>query len=277
MEDIIYLFDVDGVIAETPHEEAWRQAAIEWGGIDSDYDFTAFYAARVAGEPGLIGAKNILAELRQSPCDRSLHEKKGGDLGQLAEDFRNAKQVHIDQLIGQDRFRVFDDVAKIIMECKDDTRMIGAVSSSENARTILQKIKVDKIAGQIGFCYPANTSLYDLFDATALGTITYWKGNPIEKVNHYAMAYGVMLGALGVRDIPSVVVFEDAPKGITAVNQLGFYSIGISRISTSGKRLASKDDLYKAGADLVFDEPELAHQSYCTIDIAVNDLINNKR
>ena len=54
--ELAFLFDVDGVIAETPHEQAWRDAALEWGIIGPAFDFTRFYADHVAGEPGNTGA-----------------------------------------------------------------------------------------------------------------------------------------------------------------------------------------------------------------------------
>ena len=34
---------LDGVIAETPHEESWKEAAIEYQLIGKYFDFTPFY------------------------------------------------------------------------------------------------------------------------------------------------------------------------------------------------------------------------------------------
>ena len=63
-KQIIFLFDVDRVIAETPHEQAWKAAAIEWGIIDETFDFTSFYAEKIAGEPGEVSTYQILNELK---------------------------------------------------------------------------------------------------------------------------------------------------------------------------------------------------------------------
>ena len=69
------MFDVDRVIAETPHEQAWKAAAIEWGIIDETFDFTSFYAEKIAGEPGEVGAYHILNELKTT-IGKSYFEKR---------------------------------------------------------------------------------------------------------------------------------------------------------------------------------------------------------
>jgi len=63
MVKFAFLFDVDGVIAETPHEESWKEAAIEYELIGKNFDFTCFYQKFVAGIPGLKGARAILEGL----------------------------------------------------------------------------------------------------------------------------------------------------------------------------------------------------------------------
>jgi beta-phosphoglucomutase-like phosphatase (HAD superfamily) len=55
------IFDVDGVLLASPHEQAWREALI---GIAEPARFTtAMYQAHVAGKPRLSGARAALEAL----------------------------------------------------------------------------------------------------------------------------------------------------------------------------------------------------------------------
>ena len=45
--NIAFMFDVDGVIAETPHEEAWKDASIEEKIITEEFNFTPFICFNV--------------------------------------------------------------------------------------------------------------------------------------------------------------------------------------------------------------------------------------
>ncbi|MGA9216241.1 MAG: HAD family phosphatase, partial [Methylocella sp.] len=47
------IFDVDGVLLESPHERAWREAL--QGFADPDRFTAAMYQAHVAGKPRLSG------------------------------------------------------------------------------------------------------------------------------------------------------------------------------------------------------------------------------
>ena len=71
------IFDVDGVLLDSPHEAAWRQALaglVEPGRLTGE-----LYQAVVAGKPRLDGARAVLAALGV-PEDR-------------AEDYATAKQA----------------------------------------------------------------------------------------------------------------------------------------------------------------------------------------
>ena len=260
--NLCFLFDVDGVIAETPHEVAWKDAAVEWGIIGEDFDFTGFYASHVAGEPGMTGALNILEFLHEDGKPtyferENISSRQAKD--RAADHFRDpVKQKILEEYIDKGQFRVFEDASKFVFGLKKAGYPLAVVSSSENARTILEKINPDILAKKLGYGRVTDKSKFiELFDAEALGTIHHWHGKPIEKVSHYAMAYGKLLGAKGYGSstaIPNPIVFEDAPKGVVAVKKLGFYTVGISRVSTTGVRLASPGDLRIAGANLVYDE-----------------------
>ena len=264
-KNMVLLFDVDGVIAETPHEEAWKSAAIEWGIIPQDFNFTKFYASHVAGEPGITGAINILEQLESDGnpylIKNSVNPEKKKE---LAKRFRETKQKFVEEYIKEGKFKVFEDIYEIIISAKRNNIKLGVVSSSESAESILKKIEIDENNIPAG-------NLLEVFDINALGAIGYWKGHPIQKSHHYAMAYGKILEKISMEgnegysknsNIGNVVVFEDAPKGIKAVKELGFYAIGISRKSASGLELATKKELYESGADFAIDEKELSSIGY---------------
>ncbi|MFC1744727.1 HAD family hydrolase [Candidatus Riflebacteria bacterium] len=276
-----FLFDVDGVIAETPHEEAWKEAAIDWELVAKSYDFTGFYAAHVAGEPGLTGAGNILELLCEKDCS-SYYEKKSiietRARRDLAVSFRNLKQEYLNRFIAAGQFQVFADIVRMILELKAAGFPIAAVSASENAKKILDRIDAVSLARQLNLARALTgleKSLYDIFDTTALGSISHWHGAAIKKTAHYAMAYGKLLGKINPATIPYVVVFEDAPRGVAAVTSLGFCCVGISRISTSGTCLASVDELKRNGAELAFTETELENLSPETLLSALRGIVGS--
>ena len=248
------MFDVDGVIAETPHEEAWKDAAVEWSIINKENDFTPFYAQHLSGEPGDKGARNILEKLKIK--GKSYFETmkiKDNEKDDTARIFRmEVKQKYLNKYISEGRFKGFDDIKRMISEAKEDKIPIMVVSSSETSRKVLEKL-----------------GMKGTFEVSALGAKTHWNAG-IDKINHYAMAYGKLLKNLGKENIEKVYVFEDAPKGINAVAKLGFYPIGVSRASTSGIRLASKVDLIEAGAWKAYNENELR-------EISLKEIIGEKR
>jgi beta-phosphoglucomutase-like phosphatase (HAD superfamily) len=254
-KNVAFLFDVDGVIAETPHEESWKQAAVEWSIIPDAFHFTPFYVAHVAGEPGLTGAYRILGQLT-GQSDRTFFSCCCADEPSRiakAHCFRDRKQRIMEEHIRQRHYRPFKDIVDIVMAARKDDIPIAAVSSSENAENVLLAMRED------------NRSLLNIFNARALGAIRYWRV-PVDKSYHYAMAYGKLLGALYPRYhdsfFPRVVVFEDAPRGIEAVTKLGFIGVGISRVSSTGAVLATPQQLRQAGARLVYSGNQLAEAGY---------------
>src|SRR5215475_1367722 len=87
------IFDVDGVLVDSPHEHAWREAL---SGFAEPAAFTTvFYQAYVAGKPRLEGARAALEGL-------------GGDRAAAAE-YAAVKQALIDKLIAEGSFEAFPD------------------------------------------------------------------------------------------------------------------------------------------------------------------------
>jgi beta-phosphoglucomutase-like phosphatase (HAD superfamily) len=265
---IIFLFDIDGIVLDTPHEEAWFDAAVNWGIIDRSFVFNEFYAKYVASQPGITGAKNILQYLHKED-ELPYYQKEKIDTENLkleaAKNFRIVKQHYLNTKFEEGKFRVYEDIFKILFCAKNEGILVGAISSSENAKTILKRINLQNLLQHLNIPHSSqfiDQNMEDIFDVTALGVITYWHGIQIDKAHHYAMAYGKMLCKLNQEEIPHVVVFEDAISGVIAATKLGFYCIGISRNPNSKEITAPKSRLLEVGANITYTEEEFRKVKY---------------
>ncbi len=231
---MIFLFDVDGVIIESPHEKSWGGAALNWGLISEDFNFTDFYQKYVAGLPGLQGAEIILTrtDYYEKAKIKTQKEKQV-----KAKEFREAKQKILDEYISKGEFKVFEDVLEIIKQAKKQGIPIAAVSSSENAEKMLKKINLLKV-----------------FDSTTLGAIKYRVAN---KENLYSFAFGKLCGRIKIDSSALPIIFEDADKCIIAAKNANYLCVGIAR-----KGLTTTKALIEKGADLAYDESTLKEIGY---------------
>jgi len=237
IKQIAFLFDVDGVIVDTPHENSWKDASLEWKLINGNFDFKSFYQKNVAGIPGLKGAEIILEKTgyyqKQNLNTKQEKEEK-------AKEFRNIKQGFLDEYISKGEFEIFRDIVSVINNAKKDRIPIAAVSSSENAEKILKKV-----------------NLFDSFDSTTLGAIKYGVSN---KEQLYSFAFGKLCETLNKNNLLFPIVFEDADKGIVAAKNLNYSCIGIAR-----NGLTTPVFLLKTGADLAYDDISLSKKGYLGI------------
>jgi beta-phosphoglucomutase len=112
------IFDVDGVLVDSPHEQACREALAEFA---DPADFTtAFYQTHVAGKRRMEGAWATL-------------ERLGGVGAARAADFAQKKQAVIGRLISEDRFRAFPDAIRLAL-AEADLRTVLASSSTMPTR-----------------------------------------------------------------------------------------------------------------------------------------------
>ena len=132
------IFDVDGVLINSPHEEAWRQSLQELMGSDwadirdrttwSPAAFTSHvYQEEVSGEPRINGARAALGYFHVPDADRR------------AEEYAQRKQATLERLIQSGDFGVFPDALRFVIALKDLGFRIAAASSSKNADTFLRK------------------------------------------------------------------------------------------------------------------------------------------
>ncbi len=243
------VFDVDGVIVDSPHERAWVEALAqladgEWRGLvpRTRYQREAFdtrtYQQFVAGKPRLDGARAILRHFGFP------------DLDTRTVVYAERKQRRLLELIDKGEFAAFPDALRLITALRRQDVPLAAASSSKNANAMMEKIDLDaKPARATPAAEPRRTRLVDCFAANVCGRDV--EGKPAPDIFLAAAA------ALAVAPSDCVVV-EDAPAGVTAARNGGMKSIGIARLNDQAMLAASGADLVVSTLDDVAIGPLLA-------------------
>ena len=206
------IFDVDGVLVDSPHERAWREALADFA--DPTGFTTAFYQANVAGKRRLEGARATLERLGSGP-----------QASALAVEYAKRKQALIDQFIEEGSFEAFPDAVRLATSLKEAGLRLALASSSKNVGAMLTRLSLAD-----------GRTLLSLFDADLSGRAVP-RGKPDPAL--------FLLAAEAVGTPPAeCVVVEDAPAGITAARTGGMTALGIARLGDEAL-------LREAGADLV--------------------------
>jgi beta-phosphoglucomutase len=232
------VFDVDGVLVDSPHEKAWRESLREL--MESDWrDLrdrttwtpTAFtplvYQEQLSGKPRRAGARDVLEYFHVPDTDARLDE------------YTARKQAMLERLIDAGDFTAYPDALRFIIAAKDAGLVVAAASSSKNADQLLHKIRLDTFAEEQGISSPSlrpGLTLLDLFDADVSGR-DFAHGKP-----HPEM-FLTAAHELGVQP-SAAIVLEDASAGVQAAKAGGMGAIGIARADDT-------DLLAAAGADIV--------------------------
>ncbi len=218
------IFDVDGVLVDSPHEKAWRESMrelmeSEWGDIRerttwSPEAFTPrVYETEMSGKPRMDGARAAL-EYFQVPDD---------DDERLAQ-YADRKQAMVVRLIEAGDFTAYPDALRFIIAVKDAGLRVAAASSSKNADLFLSKIRLDSFAEQQGISSPSlrpGLTLLEFFDADVSGR-DFAHGKP-----HPEM---FLTAAQELATAPEKsIVLEDAAAGVEAAKAGGMSAIGIAR------------------------------------------------
>jgi beta-phosphoglucomutase len=205
------IFDVDGVLVASPHEQAWRETL---GGFAEPARFTTeFYQAHVAGRPRLEGARSALEHLGVA------------NAAECAVAYADQKQALIDRLIAAGSFDAFPDAVRLAAALQAAGLRLALASSSKNAATMLSHLTL-----------PDGRPLLSIFDADLSGT-----GVPRGKPD--PALFLLAAEALDISPAQCLVV-EDAPAGILAAHAGGMAGLGVAR-------LGDEVLLQSAGADLV--------------------------
>jgi trehalose/maltose hydrolase-like predicted phosphorylase/beta-phosphoglucomutase-like phosphatase (HAD superfamily) len=232
------IFDVDGVLVDSPHELAWREAfkalmESEWRDVRDQTSWTAerftpaVYQEVMAGRPRMEGARAAMEHFGVPDIDSRIDQ------------YADAKQEHVIKLIDEGRFMAFPDALRFIIDVKSMGIRVAAASSSKNAKLFLERIRLDLFAAEqridCDFIHEGMT-LAELFDADISGR-DFPKGKPDPTI------FLTAAQELGV-DPADCFVTEDATSGIQAAKAAGMAALGVARLD-------DRDLLLEAGADLV--------------------------
>jgi beta-phosphoglucomutase len=232
------IFDVDGVLVDSPHERAWRETLQllmegDWREIQPQTTYAperfppAVYQEIVAGKPRLSGARAAL-EYFGVP-----------EAGPRAEEYAERKQRQVVELIEAGKFLAFPDALRFLLAVKGLGIPVAAASSSKNAGLFLKQIRLDEFAEEQGLHYdflePGST-LQSIFDADVTGR-DFPQGKP------HPMIFLTVAEELEAPPQDCFVV-EDATSGVQAARAGGMAALGVARLD-------DEELLRRAGADLV--------------------------
>lgn len=232
------IFDIDGVVVDSPHEKAWRESLRElmtgpWSDIRdqttwSPEGFTAaVYQEQMSGKPRMSGARAALEYFGIPDVDTRVVE------------YADRKQTMVVRLIEAGDFTAYPDALRFIIAIKDAGVRVAAASSSKNAALFLRQIRLDTFVEAEGITSAtvgAGQTLLDYFDVNVSGR-DFAHGKPHPEMFLTAAA------ELGVEPGDAIVV-EDAVAGVQAAKAGGITAVGIARVG-------DEQLLAEAGADIV--------------------------
>jgi beta-phosphoglucomutase len=242
------IFDVDGVLVDSPHEAAWRDALRElmeddWADLRDQTTWTpeAFtaevYQRELSGKPRMEGALAALEYFGvPQPADR-------------VQAYADHKQEMVVALIEAGKFSAYPDALRFLLAVKDAGIRVAAASSSKNAGLFLRQISLADFAAQEGLEYDwlaPGLSLLDAFDVDI-------SGRHFEQGKPHPAIFLAAAQELGMSPDVAFVV-EDAVSGIQAAKAGEFAGLGVARHDDEAM-------LEAAGADIVvssLDDVDLA-------------------
>ena len=232
------IFDVDGVLVDSPHERAWRDTlqqlmATEWRDLQAQTTYhperftVAVYQEFVAGKPRMSGARAALDYFGIPDAEQRAHL------------YAERKQQQVVELIEAGEFLAFPDALRFILALKGAGIRVAAASSSKNAGLFLRQIRLDTFAQEHGLSYPflkPGLTLLHFFDADVTGR-DFAQGKPHPEI------FLTAAHELGVPPEECVLI-EDATSGVQAAKAGNMAAIGVARLNDEAL-------LEAAGADIV--------------------------
>ena len=231
------IFDVDGVLVDSPHEQAWREGLRQlmendWSDIRSQTSYAPekftpeVYQRVMSGMPRYAGAQAAL-EYFGVP-DPEIRAREYGD----------RKQVMIEELIEAKEFKEYPDALRFVLAVKEAGILIAAASSSKNAGAFLRLVRLDEFAEKEGLSYdflrPGYT-LLDILDADVSGR-DFERGKPHPEI---------FLTAADELGFPTEECFvvEDAANGVQAAKAGNMAALGLARADDEELLAAANADL----------------------------------
>jgi beta-phosphoglucomutase-like phosphatase (HAD superfamily) len=232
------IFDVDGVLVDSPHERAWKDSLRElmegdWADIAgqtswSDDGFTSkVYREEMSGKP------------RDSGAHAALEYFGVPDIEERTKVYAEHKQEMVVKLIEAGEFNAYPDALRFVLAVRDLGIPVAAASSSKNAGLFLRQIRLDTFADDEGLDYDfvrPGLTLLEFFDVDISGR-DFAQGKPHPEI--------FLTGAseLGV-DPEKCFVVEDATSGVEAAKAGNMAALGVARAD-------DEELLADADADLV--------------------------
>jgi beta-phosphoglucomutase len=216
------IFDVDGVLLASPHEQAWREALR--GLADPGRLTTEMYQAEVAGKPRPAGARAALEALGVP------------DAPHRAGAYARHKQKRLEELIRAGAVSAFPDALRFVQTVHALGWPMAVASSSKNANAMMKPIVL-----------ASGKSLLDAFSANVCGRDPrHGKPNP-----------EIFLSAaseLGVAPEHRFVV-EDAAAGIEAARAGHMTALAVARLGDAALlRWADADLVVTSLDEIAIDE-----------------------
>jgi beta-phosphoglucomutase-like phosphatase (HAD superfamily) len=220
------IFDVDGVLVDSPHEPAWRDSLRElmegdWSDIADRTTWTpqAFttevYQQVLSGKPRMDGAVGALDYFHVPDVERR------------AQVYADRKQDKVVALIEAGKFQAYPDALAFVLAVKAAGIPSATASSSKNAVLMLGQIRLDsfaaehELAAELRAVARPGLTLADIFDADVSGR-DFAHGKPYPDI---FLAAASELHA----EPASCFVVEDAPNGVHAAKAGGMAAVGIAR------------------------------------------------
>ena len=210
------IFDVDGVLLASPHEQAWREALV--GYADPAAFTTAVYQAEVAGKPRLDGARAALKAMGAPDAD------------DRAVAYAEAKQARLEALIEDGAVKAFPDALRFVEAVHELGWPMAVASSSKNANAMIKPIRL-----------ASGLSLLDVFSANVCGR-DLARGKPDPEL------FLIAASELHIAAQHCFVV-EDAPAGIEAARAGRMTALGVARLHDGNLLRAAKADLVVTSLD----------------------------
>jgi beta-phosphoglucomutase len=237
------IFDVDGVLVDSPHERAWQDSLRElmendWSDMRdrttwSPETFTSqVYQEVMSGKPRMSGALAAL-EYFEVP-----------DAEDHVEAYASRKQDMVTELIEAGEFEAYPDALRFVMAVRAAGIVTAAASSSKNAGLLLAKIRLDTFAEKEGLTYDflrPGLTLAEFIDADISGR-DFAQGKPHPEI---------FLTAASELDLApeQCFVVEDAVSGIEAAKAGGMAALGVARADDEDSLTAAKADLVVTSLD----------------------------
>lgn len=217
------IFDVDGVLVDSPHEKAWREGLKQlmegdWSDVRGQTSWSpdAFtlevYQREMSGKPRFKGAQAALEYFGVPNAERRALE------------YGSCKQEMIVELIEAADFEEYPDALRFVLEVKEAGILIAAASSSKNAGAFLRLVRLDAFAEKEGLSYDFLRPGYTLLDILD-GDVS---GRDFEQGKPHPEIFLAAAGELGLAPGECFVV-EDAVNGVQAAKAGEMTALGVAR------------------------------------------------